>query len=218
MLGKRNDLSSVKIFAGLFAFALISSAAFAQSTAKPNAKAKQPVTASGCKAEPGKSHFVEFRSRTAASYGHSFVFFGKLGAAGKFGQFQVAGLHPKGDDPAIYMQGHVVPVPSETGASFGDLDEQYLTARYCVVLNEAEYNKLAVFIRKLQARSTEWHAPTKNCNGFIGEVAQSVGLLAPPTPLLLPEHYVTLIRDMNGGKTALSSASASAGQWGSWSR
>jgi hypothetical protein len=214
MLGKRDNAVTATIFAGVCALALISPAASAQTTAK----AKQPVTATGCKAEPGKSHFVEFRSRTAASYGHSFVFFGKLGAAGKFGQFQVAGLHPKGDDPAVYMQGHVLPVPSETGASFGDLDEQYLTARYCVVLNEAEYKKLAAFIRKLQARSTEWHAPTKNCNGFIGDVAQSIGLLAPPTPLLLPEHYVTLIRDLNGGKTALSSASASAGLFGSWSR
>jgi hypothetical protein len=214
MLGKRDNAAAATIFAGVCALALISPAASAQTTAK----AKQPVTATGCKAEPGKSHFVEFRSRTAASYGHSFVFFGKLGAAGKFGQFQVAGLHPKGDDPAVYMQGHVLPVPSETGASFGDLDEQYLTARYCVVLNEAEYKKLAAFIRKLQARSTEWHAPTKNCNGFIGDVAQSIGLLAPPTPLLLPEHYVTLIRDLNGGKTALSSASASAGLFGSWSR
>ena len=214
MLGEHNYGIGVKIFAGLCAFALMSPTASAQTTAK----VKQPVTASGCKAEPGKSHFVEFRSRTAASYGHSFVFFGKLGAAGKFGQFQVAGLHPKGDDPAVYMQGHVVPVPSETGASFGDLDEQYLTARYCVVLNEAEYNKLAVFIRKLQARSTEWHAPTKNCNGFIGEVAQSVGLIAPPTHILLPEHYVTMMRDLNGGKTALSSASANAGLWGTLGR
>jgi hypothetical protein len=146
------------------------------------------------------------------------VFFGKLGAAGKFGQFQVAGLHPKGDDPAVYMQGHVVPVPSETGASYGDLDEQYLTARYCVVLSEAEYNKLASFIRGLQARSKEWHAPTKNCNGFIGDIARSVGLLAPPTHILLPEHYVTMMRDLNGGKTSLASASASAGLWGSWAR
>ena len=214
MLGERNYGIGVKIFAGLCAFALISPAASAQTAAK----AKQPVTASGCKAEPGKSHFVEFRSRTAASYGHSFVFFGKLGAAGKFGQFQVAGLHPKGDDPAVYMQGHVVPVPSETGASFGDLDEQYLTARYCVVLSEAEYNKLALFIRGLQARSKEWHAPTKNCNGFIGDIAKSVGLVAPPTHILLPEHYVTMMRDLNGGKTALSSASASAGLFGSWGR
>jgi hypothetical protein len=218
MRGNRHFGICAGLFAGLCMLALSSLTVFAQTGAKAGAKIKQPVTATACKPEPGKSHFVEFRSRTAASYGHSFVFFGKLGAAGKFGQFQVAGLHPKGDDPAVYMQGHVVPVPSETGASYGDLDEQYLTARYCVVLSEAEYNKLALYIRGLQARSKEWHAPTKNCNGFIGDIARSVGLLAPPTHILLPEHYVTMMRDLNGGKTSLAAESASAGLWGSLGR
>jgi hypothetical protein len=189
--------------------------AAAQNTA--SIKPKQPVTATACKPEPGKQHFVEFRSRTAASYGHSFVFFGKLAGPGKFGKFQVAGLHPRGDDPEVYMQGHVIPVPSETGASYGDLDEQYMTARYCVVLSEAEYNKLASFIRGLQARSTEWHAPTKNCNGFIGDIAKSIGLLAPPSPILLPEHYVGLIKELNQGKTSLPSSSSSASLMPNWS-
>jgi hypothetical protein len=189
--------------------------AAAQNTA--SIKPKQPVTATACKPEPGKQYFVEFRSRTAASYGHSFVFFGKLAGPGKFGKFQVAGLHPRGDDPEVYMQGHVIPVPSETGASYGDLDEQYMTARYCVVLTEAEYNKLASFIRGLQARSTEWHAPTKNCNWFIGEIASSTGLTAPPSHILLPEHYVSLMKDLNSGKTSLSASSTSAGLMPKWS-
>ena len=91
---------------------------------------KIPVNASGCKAAraPGKPYFVEFRSRTAVSYGHTFVFHGRLGDGNRFASYQVAGLHPKGDDPNVYMQGMMVPVESETGASWGDLDEQYLTA------------------------------------------------------------------------------------------
>jgi hypothetical protein len=163
---------------------------------------KEPVTAAACKREPGRTHYVEFRSRTAASYGHSFVLFGKLGPGEKFASVQVAGLHPRGDDPAVYMQGHVVPVPSETGASDGDLDEQYLTARFCVVLTEADYNRITGFIRRLQARETEWHAPTKNCNWFIGEIASELGLIAPPTPILYPETYVNAIKDMNEGSFA----------------
>lgn len=174
----------------------------------PGDKIKIPVTAAACKPEPGKPYFVEFRSRTAASYGHSFLLHGKLGAPGKFAKFDVAGLHPKGYDPETYMQGHVVPVPAETGASWGDLDEQYLTARYCVVLTEAEYRRTAAYIRRLQATTKEWHAPTTNCNSFIGDVARHMGLLAPLTPILLPEHYVGMIRDLNGGATSLK-ASAS---------
>jgi hypothetical protein len=163
---------------------------------------KEPVTAAACKREPGRTHYVEFRSRTAASYGHSFVLFGKLGPGVKFASVQVAGLHPRGDDPAVYMQGHVVPVPSETGASDGDLDEQYLTARFCVALTETEYNRIVGFIRRLQLRETEWHAPTKNCNWFIGEIASELGLIAPPTPILYPETYVNAIKDMNEGSFA----------------
>ena len=162
----------------------------------PPIKIKEPVTATGCKMEPGKPYFVEFRSRTAASYGHTFVFYGRLGGGNKFASFKVAGLHPKGDDPAVYMRGHMVPVPSETGVSYGDLDEQYLTARYCVVLNEAEYNKVAAFIKKLQANSPTWHAPTTNCNSFAGDIAKSMGLKAPPS-MLLPETFIKTLRSMN---------------------
>jgi hypothetical protein len=175
----------------------------------PKDKIKQPVTAAGCKPQPGKAYFVEFRARTAASYGHSFVLHGKLGAPGKFAKFEVAGLHPKGYDPAVYMQGHVMPVAAETGASWGDLDEQYLNERYCVVLNEAEYQRTAAYIRKLQATSKEWHAPTNNCNSFIGDIARHMGLLAPPTPILLPEHFVGMIRELNRNATELKSSAGS---------
>ncbi len=194
---------------GLLLAAFAMSAPAAQAQFGPNEKVKQPVTAAACKPQPGKSYFVEFRSRTAASYGHSFVLHGKLGANGKFGKFEVAGLHPKGYDPNVYMQGHVMPVPADTGASWGDLDEQYLTARYCVVLSEAEYQRTAAYIRRLQATSKEWHAPTNNCNSFIGDVARHMGLLAPPTPVLLPEHFVTLIKDLNGNAATLSGSSRS---------
>ena len=51
---------------------------------------KIPVNASGCKAarSPGKPYFVEFRSRTAVSYGHTFVFYGRLGDGNRFASYQ----------------------------------------------------------------------------------------------------------------------------------
>jgi hypothetical protein len=68
-------------------------------------------------------YYVDFRARTAASYGHAFVWYGKTSEK----QVEVAGLHPAGD-VLPYVLGHLMWVPSETGASYGDLDEQYLTA------------------------------------------------------------------------------------------
>jgi hypothetical protein len=70
---------------------------------------------------------VDFRARTAATYGHAFVWYGKTGEQ----LVDLAGLHPAGD-ALPYILGHLMWVPSETGASYGDLDEQYLTASYRV--------------------------------------------------------------------------------------
>ncbi len=164
---------------------------------------KIPVNAAGCKSvrAPGKPYFVEFRSRTAVSYGHTFVLHGRLGDGHRFASYQIAGLHPKGDDPNIYMQGMMVPVASETGPSWGDEDEQYLTARFCVTLTEAEYRKALVYIKHLQATKKTWHATTYNCNAFAADIARHIGLDSPNPNMYLPPSFITRLADLNkGGK------------------
>lgn len=161
---------------------------------------KEPVSSIGCKRalQPGKPYFIEFRSRTAASYGHTFVFFGQLGGGNRFASFKVAGLHPKGEDPSTYIQGHWMPVDAETGVSYGDLDEQYLTARFCITLNQAEYNKAVAYIRHLQATQKTWHAPTYNCNSFASDIAKAIGLDSPNPNAYLPEAFIKRMADLNG--------------------
>ena len=170
----------------------------------PPAKIKEPVTAEACKSalSPGKPFFVEFRSRGAVSYGHTFVFYGRLGSGNKFANFKVAGLHPAGDDAATYMQGHLIPVPAETGVSYGDLDEQYLTGRHCVTLSEAEFNKVAAYIKQLQAQHTTWHASTYNCNAFAADIAKFVGLDTPNPNLYLPDVFIKRLGELNSKQKA----------------
>jgi len=166
---------------------------------------KMPVSQSGCKAAmaPGKPYFVEFRSRGAQSYGHTFVFHGRLGAGNRFASYSVAGLHPKGEDASTYISGHWGPVPAETGVSYGDLDEQYLTARFCVPLTEAEYRKAVAFIKNLQATKTTWHAGTYNCNSFASDIAKHIGLDSPNPNMYLPETFINrLAQDNPRGKKA----------------
>ena len=139
-------------------------------------------------------YFIDFRARSALSYGHSFVAFGRVGE--KLTAKNVAGLHPKGDDALTYMMGHLLPVQSETGASDGDLEEQYITARYRVWLTAAEYHAVVRHIRELQASSPAWHAATFNCNAFIGIIAHFIGLTSPPT-WLFPDDFVNSMRRMN---------------------
>jgi hypothetical protein len=139
-------------------------------------------------------YYVDFRARTAASYGHAFVWFGKTSEK----QVEVAGLHPAGDT-LPYVLGHLMWVPSETGASYGDLDVQYLTASYRVYLSEPDARKVFAYIKHLQATSPLWNAETSNCTAFIGQIATFMGLKVP-FHLKKPEEYVNELKTMNGGR------------------
>src|SRR5205814_10315564 len=98
--------------------------------------------------------------------------------------------------------GHVVPVTSETGASEGDTEEKYVSARYRVMLNKAEYDKVVGFIRKLQKSSPVWHAEIYNCNAFVADIAKFVGLKTPTT-MVFPKEFMIGLRELNGAKPRL---------------
>jgi hypothetical protein len=142
-------------------------------------------------------YYVDFRARTAASYGHAFVWYGKTGDKA----VDVAGLHPKGEE-AEYMLGHLTWVPADTNASYGDLDEEYLTASYRVYLSEEDAKIVFAHIHELQATSHWWNAQTNNCTGFIGKIAHFMGLKTP-FHLVWPENYVKQMKELNGGRTVV---------------
>ena len=146
-------------------------------------------------------YYVDFRARTAASYGHAFVWFGKTSEK----KVEVAGLHPAGD-VGPYVLGHLIWVPAETGPSYGDLDVQYLTASYRVYLSEADASKVFAHIKHLQATSPLWNAETTNCTFFLGRIASFMGLKTP-FHLKKPEEYVNELRELNGGRKTVQLAS-----------
>lgn len=148
-------------------------------------------------ARPAFPYYIEFRSRSAQSYGHTFSIFGRLDAQGKILTKEVAGLHPFTESPIPWMVGHLVLVPSETGASDGDLEDQYVTARFRVNLTEEEYARVVGYIRQHQASSPVWHAVLYNCNAWVGDIAKFMGMEAPLATLQYPEEYITALRDMN---------------------
>jgi hypothetical protein len=140
-------------------------------------------------------YYVDFRARTAASYGHAFVWYGRTDQRA----VEVAGLHPKGDSAFTYVLGHIVPVLAETGASYGDLDEQYLTASYRVLMDEAQAKRVFAYIKHLQASSPVWNAATYNCVAFIQDIARYMGLRVPGNHVGYPEDWVNNLRALNGG-------------------
>ncbi len=157
---------------------------------------KIPVNAKACPRVAGKPYFVEFRARNAASWGHTFVLYGKLGGGNSFASYKVAGLHPAGDSTQ-YTIGLWMPVKAETGASDGDIDEVFLAAKYCVPLTEAEYNKVVPYIRKLQGEHKTWHGAGYNCNSFGMDIAKFVGLDAPNPNMHVPQELIKLLKSSN---------------------
>jgi len=152
-----------------------------------------------------KRYFIEFRARAAASYGHMYVLYGRVNARHEMLETRIAGLHPAGDAADCYncslfnwTIGHVIPVPSETGASDGDLEEKYVTARYRVWLDAAKYKMIDAYIRKRQADSPTWNALWNNCLDFGRDIAEHLGLKVPGFVWLEPKDFVTELRKMNG--------------------
>jgi hypothetical protein len=165
-----------------------------------NAQERAATAKSQSTSTKGK-YYVDFRARTAASYGHAFVWYGRSGQR----QIEVAGLHPAGDSVIPYIVGHVLPVPSETGKSYGDLDEEYLTASYRVYMTDAEAQRVFAYIKHLQDTSPLWNAATYNCVAFIQDIARYMGLRVPGNHLLYPEDWVNRLREVNGGRRYMAS-------------
>jgi hypothetical protein len=156
----------------------------------PSASAAKPETS-------GRAiYYVDFRARTAASYGHAFVWYGRADQK----QIEVAGVHPATESVIPYIIGHVIPVPAETGKSYGDLDEDYLTASYRVYMTEAQAKEVFAYIKRLESASVVWNAATWNCVAFIQTIASHMGLRVPGNHLLYPEDWVNQLRKLNGGR------------------
>jgi|SRR6478609_4913920 len=169
----------------------------------------KPETASPPKTAQSsyKPYFVEFRSRAAASYGHMYVIYGQLNGRGEIVKSDIAGLHPAGDandcdncSVITWTLGHLLFVPSETGASDGDLEEKYVTARYRVMVDAATFKKVSAHINKLKTDQRVWHALLHNCVSFGNDIAGSLGLKTPTFIWMEPKDYVESLRELNGGK------------------
>jgi len=162
---------------------------------------------------PTNRFFVEFRARNAASYGHMYVMYGEANKRHEVIRSQIAGFFPAGDardceNCSVYFWtiGHVLPVPSEIGASDGDLEEAYVLARYRVWIDQAQYERLVAYIEHRKANKGLWNAFWNNCVTFGRDVAVFVGLNVPlpfaiaPSVVLYPKTVVEMLIDANGGE------------------
>jgi hypothetical protein len=199
--------SLVRSLVGIAIAAIVLTVQAQPANAQAAAEEKWVVKTSPGKGHSGRSYFIEFRARAAANYGHMYVLYGRVNGGDQIVASRIAGLHPAGDANDCFncslfnwTVGHLVPVPSETGASDGDLEEKYVTARYRVWLTAAEFKKVDTYIRKLQADNPTWNALFNNCVGFGRNIAEFMGLKVPGFVWLEPQDFVTGLREDNGVK------------------
>ena len=160
---------------------------------------------------PVRRYFVEFRARNAASYGHMYVMYGEANERHEVVRSEIAGFFPAGDrrdclNCSVYYWtiGHVLPVPSEIGASDGDLEEQYVLARFRVWIDAAQYKRLVAYIKARKANRGPWNAVLNNCVTFGRDVAVFLNVKMPlmaslsPTVVMYPQQLVEAMAQANG--------------------
>jgi len=175
---------------GLFSLAILAGSGISALGQDSDAAGARPTAVGG-----GGQYFVEFRARYAWDYGHTFVVHGRVGEP--LTKASVAGLSPEGDDATAWVIGHYVPVPAETGWTDGDLEDNYISARYRVYMNKAQYDRVMVYVRQLQASKHVWSAELYNCNAFVSDIAQFMGLRVPKSTLIYPKVFISNLRQIN---------------------
>lgn len=139
-------------------------------------------------------HFIDFRARPGALWGHTFILYGRVDERGRPIELYHAGLYP--DDGRIgLIVGTLVPVRAAVRAVPEDFSETP-NAIYRRTLSAAQYARLKATVSRIRANDRGWHMLMHNCNSFAHRVAQSVGLHTPPT-LLVPNAWVRTLRAMN---------------------
>jgi hypothetical protein len=134
-----------------------------------------------------------------------YVLYGRVNGHEEITESHIAGFFPAGDTRDCencsvfnWTIGHLIFVPSELGASDGDLEEKYVLARYRVWVTKVEYDKLVAYIKDQEAHKPLWNALWKNCVDFGRDVAQFMNLNVPFFIWAEPKDFVTALREANG--------------------
>jgi len=158
----------------------------AAAPAKP-AKPVRPVPAAG-------GYYIEFRAARIGFYGHSYVAYGRLDRQGNAETTTYADLHPVGNY-AVMAIGHFVPVPANTEWDPEVLDLP-IAHKYRVKLNDSQYDNLLAAVKRANADTAYWNAVTNNCNHYVGQLAEAVGLRVPMA-FHLSMGFIPDLQEMN---------------------
>lgn len=138
--------------------------------------------------------FVDFHARSGPDVvGHAFIVYGHLDTRGGIAAARVTGFYT---NERYYFKGLLFPLPGFVGSEKEDVAFQSSVV-YRRVLTEGQWRELKLGIARVKAMQHSWHFLFFNCNDFVGEIAELIGLRRPPS-ILLPVSYVAALGTMNG--------------------
>lgn len=139
-------------------------------------------------------YYVEFRAADMGVYGHSYIAFGRLERGGKPATVEYADFHPQGGAIGL-AAGHILAIRAEMAPDQETLALPVTTA-FRRSITAAQYNNVLKTISRVSTTSRFWNALAYNCNAFVGDVAESIGMKTP-TNLLFATSYIPALRDLN---------------------
>ena len=141
-------------------------------------------------------YFVDFRSRPAYLFGHSFIVYGRLDARGRPIDTRRAGIYPIDGQAGLIMGSVLLPVQASVRGVEDDYKERPSNI-YRRRLSAAQYARLLRVVGGLKRSDREWNLLFKNCNDFTIEVAKGMDMTTPPS-WLPPYYFVAGMRILNG--------------------
>lgn len=165
----------------------------AQSQVAPTARTRTAAVTPAAGATSA-AYYIEFRAAEMGLYGHSYIAYGRLGPVGRPLTVDYADFHPAGGELGLAV-GHLVPVVAGMTPD-RDVLALPLTSAYRRRITAAEYRTLTAAVARARATPSVWNALAYNCNSFVGEMAQAIGLKSP-SPLLFANAFVPALRDLN---------------------
>ena len=142
-----------------------------------------------------RPYFVDFRSRAGYVFGHTFIVYGRLDAAGHAHGGHVAGIYPRDDELGL-MVGMAIPVPASVRGVEGDYEEP-VTNVYRRRLTAAQYARLEATVHRVTQSERYWNILTYNCNDFAVDIANALNMRTPSS-MLLPANFIAELRVLNG--------------------
>ncbi len=143
----------------------------------------------------GYSYFVDFRSGLDSITGHTYVVYGRIDARGRPHALHNADFFPEDENMGLIV-GLLLPVRAGVRVSDGDSAREHVI-NYRRYLTAGQFAQVIGVVRQERIAARRWNLLLFNCNEFVHDIAQTIGLHTPST-LLLPHAYVAALRVLNG--------------------